>query len=92
MADCTLEIPLMAPMVLRTPYSSALVEDLKAEIPVHAREWDEDRRAWLIADDSFRRLVERIVLKHFASLQVLTVGGEDQVVDRAGRAAQARLF
>lgn len=92
MSDCTLEVPLMAPMVLRTPFDRGLVEDLKAEIPVHAREWDEDRRAWLIADDSFRELIERIVLKHFASLQVLTVGGEDHVVDRVGRAAQARLF
>lgn len=82
----------MAPMVLRTPFDAGLVEDLKEEIPVHAREWDEDRRVWLIADDSFRPLVERIVLKHFASLQILMTGGEDQVVDRAGRAAQTRLF
>jgi hypothetical protein len=93
MADhCTLEIPLMGPMVLRTPFSEGLVTDLKAEVPPYAREWDPDRKAWEISDAALRPLVERIVLKHFPSLQVLTVDGEDQIVDRLGRATQARLL
>lgn len=89
---CTLEVPLMGPMTLRTPFSEGLVADLKAEIPPYAREWDPDRKAWRIADGACRPLVERIVLKHFPSLQVLDVGGVDEIVDRMGRAAQTRLL
>ena len=90
MSECTLEIPGGETMTLRTPYCDRLVDDLKTEVPLHARAWDSDRKAWEIAGD-YRELIEHLVLKHFPSLQVLTET-EDYLVDRLGRAAQSRLF
>jgi hypothetical protein len=36
-------------LVLKTPYDSGLVYDLKATIPPHGRRWDASQKAWIIA-------------------------------------------
>lgn len=91
--ECTLEIPLLGPMVLRTPYSEGLVGALKRTLPAEMRAFDPDRGAWVIGSCELRPKVEKIVLRYFPALHVFDHGSnEDYVVDRVGRAAQTRLF
>jgi len=49
---------------VRTPYSAAFVQDLKAQIPAPERRWNPDRRVWLVASMRGRKVAD-LIKKHF---------------------------
>lgn len=36
-------------LVLKTPYNRALVDDLKASIPLYARQWNPQKKVWIVS-------------------------------------------
>lgn len=66
-------------LLLRAPYRTALVTQLKDGIPRAQRYWDDGVNAWWI-DSRAQRRAEDIVLKHFGRMAVLGMAGEAPVL------------
>jgi len=75
--------------LVRTPYSDAFIEALKAQLPRQDRYWVADSSAWWIADDGWG-LLTYLLLEHFGEYSTLDpdTGALDYVSSEGGRARQ----
>ena len=73
-------------LLLRTPYSAALVADLKSLVPASERKWDGTQKAWAVAPEHAALLVD-LVRRHcretvtIPSLPTLTARRETRVLE-----------
>jgi hypothetical protein len=54
----------------RTPYSESFIDDLKNEVPHHARKWDREEKVWKV-EASFAEDLETIVRRYFGEPTVV---------------------
>lgn len=54
----------------RTPYSEDFINDLKNEVPNHARKWDKEEKVWKV-EAAFADDLERTVRRYFGEPTVL---------------------
>lgn len=80
-------------LLLVSPYSEAMVDQIKDAFPQADRYWWPEKDAWWVAADHMARL-RMIVLRHFPSVYVMGLPmSEDVLYSRDGIiAAQTRLL
>ena len=60
----------MHDIYIRTPYHVEFIEDLKYDVPAHARQWHKDKRLWSVSI-FYRRPVVKLLIKHFGEYETI---------------------
>lgn len=57
-------------LLIRTPYNPAFIKEFKDVVPYSCREWDGERKLWIIKDIDFTEDVLDLLAKYFPNFPI----------------------